>query len=145
MTATQAHTDNGQEWPVRVYYEDTDAGGVVYHTAYLRFMERARTEWLRSIGLEQRRLADELDRLFVVRGLSVGYQQPAYLDDRLIITSSAYPTGKTRVVFDQHAIRATPTTNRCCTAQVEVVCVRASNNRPCHFPERLRAELTDVG
>lgn len=133
------------EWPVRVYYEDTDCGGVVYHTSYLRFMERARTEWLRQLGFEQRHLSEATDRLFVVRGITVNYHRPAVLDDALTIASSAYPQGRARVVFEQTARRDGPTPEVCCHARVEIVCVRASDNRPCPFPERLQAEFADVG
>lgn len=132
------------QWCVRVYYEDTDCGGVVYHTAYLRFMERARTEWLRAIGMEQNRLATDWDRLFVVRGLGIDYHRPARLDDELAITSTVRPRGRTRLLFEQAAWRGEPPAI-CCRGRVEVVCIRASDGRPCGFPERLRAELTDVG
>lgn len=73
-------------WPVRVYYEDTDAGGVVYHAAYLRFFERARTEWLRARGFGQRRLRDEAGIVFVVRHMEVDFFAPARFDDELAVS-----------------------------------------------------------
>lgn len=133
------------EWPVRVYYEDTDCGGVAYHTAYLRFMERARTEWLRQLGFEQRDFSETMDRLFVVRSITINYHRPTTLDDLLTISSSAQPQGRTRVLFEQTAWRAGSPPQACAHARVEVVCVRTSDNRPCPFPERLQAEFTDVG
>lgn len=134
---------SSHEWRVRVYYEDTDCGGVVYHTAYLRFMERARTEWLRERGFEQHRLAADTDRLFVVRGLSIDYKRPALLDDELAIESTVRSVGKARLLFEQTAKREV-SSEVCCHGRVEVVCMRASDNRPCGFPESLRAELIDV-
>ena len=76
------------EWNVRVYYEDTDAAGVVFYANYLRYMERARTEWLRSIGFEHHKLHDEFGVLFAVKKLSINYIMPARLDELLTITSS---------------------------------------------------------
>ena len=76
------------EWPVRVYYEDTDAGGVVYHTSYIRFLERARTEWLRSLGYSQARLVEEIGLVFSVVSLEVKYLLPARLDDLLHVRST---------------------------------------------------------
>ncbi|MBF0422141.1 MAG: tol-pal system-associated acyl-CoA thioesterase [Magnetococcales bacterium] len=74
------------QWPVRVYYEDTDSGGVVYHSIYLNYMERARTEWLRSLGFDQSRLARERGLVFAVSQLEVKYLAPAHMDDQLMIT-----------------------------------------------------------
>jgi len=144
VTQQQAMPATQHAWRVRVYYEDTDCGGVVYHTAYLRYMERARTEWLRSLGLEQNRLATDVDRLFVVRGLSIHYRRPAVLDDELRIDSVVSPRGAARLLFEQTA-RWAEADHVCCHGEIEVVCVRASDGRPCGFPERLRAELTDGG
>ena len=78
---------SGFIWPVRVYYEDTDAGGIVFYANYLKFFERARTEWLRACGIDQRQLADDTDAIFVVRSTSLDYRAPARLDDTLAITS----------------------------------------------------------
>ena len=80
---------SGFTWPVRVYYEDTDAGGVVYHTNYLKFFERARTEWLRSLGYSQASLASTEGVLFTVVSLGTEYHRPARLDDQLLVRSTA--------------------------------------------------------
>lgn len=131
-------------WPIRVYYEDTDCGGVVYHTGYLRFMERARTEWLRAFGYDQRALSAELGVLFVVRGLSVDYRRPAVLDDELEVATAASIARRTRLIFDQTITRTGPRPEECCRARVEVVCMDARSRRPRAIPEHLQAELTDV-
>ncbi|MGN4074515.1 tol-pal system-associated acyl-CoA thioesterase [Burkholderia gladioli] len=90
-------------WPVRVYYEDTDAGGIVYYANYLRFFERARTEWLRACGLDQRRLAAETGAMFVVRDTAVDYRAPARLDDPLTIVSRIERFGRASLIFVQEA------------------------------------------
>jgi len=130
-------------WTVRVYYEDTDCGGVVYHTAYLCFLERARTEWLRSRGVEQRRLRERLGYVFAVRGLGVEYPAPALLDDELVIASGISRLGRTRAVFDQAIHRVTDAGEACCKAQVEVVCINAASGRPRTLPDWMLTELPD--
>ena len=90
-------------WPVRVYYEDTDAGGIVFYANYLKFFERARTEWLRACGIDQRQLADDTDAIFVVRSTSLDYRAPARLDDTLAITSRPGRIGRASVEFAQEA------------------------------------------
>src|SRR5690606_31315718 len=80
-------------WPVRVYWEDTDGGGIVYYANYLRFLERARTEWLRSLGFSQQRLATEAGIIFTVVNLSVEYRRPARLDDELEVRSEVHAMG----------------------------------------------------
>lgn len=86
------------EWPVRVYYEDTDAQGVVYYANYFRFMERARTEWLRALGVDQERLLRADRRMFVVASMQADFKVPARFNDRLIVTARL--AGLTRVTFD---------------------------------------------
>lgn len=92
-------------WPVRVYWEDTDAGGVVYYANYLKFFERARSEWLRSLGLEQQALRESTGGVFVVSEAAIKYHRSARLDDALIITLRPQQTGKASVVFVQQAWR----------------------------------------
>ncbi len=91
-------------WPVRIYWEDTDAGGIVFYANYLKFFERARTEWLRSLGIEQRRLKDELHGMFVVAKTSVRYVAPARLDDELIVTARAESVGNASLIINQQAL-----------------------------------------
>lgn len=91
--------------PVRVYYEDTDAGGVVYHSNYLNFFERARTEWLRQLGYELDELAETEQLVFVVRALSCEYLLPARFNDELFVSASIIEMGKTSIVFEQKIMR----------------------------------------
>ncbi len=90
---------------VRVYYEDTDAGGVVYHSNYINYFERARTEWLRTLGFEQDKLVSEQQVIFVVRALDCEYLKPALFNDELFITADIRELGKTSVVFKQQVLR----------------------------------------
>ena len=92
--------------PIRVYYEDTDAGGVVYHSNYINFFERARTEWLRDLGFEQDQLISEHQFVFVVRALNCDYLKPAVFNDELFVTADIRELGKTSVVFKQQILRA---------------------------------------
>src|ERR1017187_9549955 len=96
-------SDNGPSfsWPIRVYYEDTDGGGVVYHANYLRFCERARTEWLRSLGCEQTDLRTEFNMVFVVRRAALQYLRPARFNDALTIVSRLAKTGRSLLAFEQ--------------------------------------------
>jgi acyl-CoA thioester hydrolase len=128
------------EWSVRVYYEDTDAGGVVYHTGYLRFMERARTEWLRALGYSQHRLNDEDGLLFTVVSLSIRFIRPARLDDLLLICSSVREATGATVLFEQAILRANET-EPLATGEVRVACLDAENFRPRRLPESLREEM----
>jgi 4-hydroxybenzoyl-CoA thioesterase len=121
--------------PVRVYYEDTDAGGVVYYVNYLKFMERARTELLRQNGFEQVQLARE-NLLFVVHSASVKYLLPARLDDELLVCTQVSEKSRTTLVFKQHVVRSKDQVVLC-EGQVKVVCVRADTFKPCAIPQEL--------
>jgi acyl-CoA thioester hydrolase len=92
-------------WESRVYWEDTDGGGIVYYANYLRFLERARTEWLRSLGYSQRALAEEPGIVFAVVSLSIEYRKPAKLDDELLITCEPKVEGAATIVFAQRIYR----------------------------------------
>ncbi|NYE61137.1 acyl-CoA thioester hydrolase [Duganella sp. 1224] len=107
-------------WNVRVYYEDTDAGGIVYYANYLKFFERARTEWLRALGVNQHTLLAEHDTLFVVKSVSAEYHAPAKLDDELKLTVSIEKLGRASILFRQEAWHGEQLLN---TAQVKVGCV----------------------
>ena len=107
-------------WNVRVYYEDTDAGGIVYYANYLKFFERARTEWLRALHVNQHTLLAEHDTLFVVKSVSADYHAPAKLDDELKLTVSIEKIGRASIVFQQEAWRGETLLN---TARVKVGCV----------------------
>ncbi len=120
------------QWPIRVYYEDTDAGGVVYHAAYLRFMERARTEWLRAFGLEQDQIRDEWGLLFVVRQLAIHFVQPARFNEELRVTVAVAHTKAASLEFEQTVLRANG--GVCCQARVNIACVNAQSLRPQRIP-----------
>lgn len=120
-------------WPIRVYWEDTDAGGVVYHGSYLRFLERARTEWLRSMGVDQSQLKRERGLMFVVCSLSVSFRRPAQLDDELMVTSSIRKRGGASFIFEQTLSR--PASNEMLLeAEVRTACVDAISFRPLAIP-----------
>ena len=127
-------------WAARVYWEDTDGGGIVYYANYLRFLERARTEWLRSLGHSQHELARTTGILFAVAGLSVEYRRPARLDDELTITCSPRGERATMMRFEQRIYRAgggVETDNLLVEADVRVVCVDARTCKPKRLPDFL--------
>nr|WP_297400784.1 tol-pal system-associated acyl-CoA thioesterase [uncultured Marinobacter sp.] len=124
------------EWPVRVYIEDTDAGGIVFHARYLHFMERARTEWVRSCGVGLRAgLADNIS--YVVQRLAIHYSVPARLDDQLLVTAEPVAFGRVWMDFRQRVLRAADRA-LLCEADVRVACVALDNGRPRRLPDNMR-------
>lgn len=121
----------------RVYYEDTDAGGIVYYVNYLKFMERARTERLRHLGFAQSQLVDE-NLLFVVHSAEARYHAPARLDDELFISAEVMALNRASIRFRQQVRRVTDEA-LLCDGQFLVACVRADNLKPRAIPEALRA------
>ena len=117
--------------PLRVYYEDTDAGGVVYYANYLRFLERARTEWLRAMGFEQAKLMEETGLAFAVRSLKAEYLKPARLDDELRVVSGIASHGRVQVVFDQRIERGD---DILLTAMVRVACLDLKRGKAAAMP-----------
>lgn len=128
-------------FPIRVYYEDTDAGGVVYYANYLKFFERARTEWLRSLGFEQDALAGDTGLIFVVRGLDIQYRKPARLDDVLLVRSKVARLGKASIDFLQICERGG---ERLASGQVQVACVDRHSLRPAAMPAALASALAPL-
>ncbi|HMA11227.1 MAG TPA: tol-pal system-associated acyl-CoA thioesterase [Steroidobacteraceae bacterium] len=126
------------DWPVRVYYEDTDAGGVVYHASYLCYLERARTEWLRALGYSQARLKQEESLVFTVVGMRLDFLRPARLDDLLRVRSRVKLSGGASVEFDQEILRDS---ERILAANVRVACLDAASFRPRRLPAALRGSL----
>ncbi|CAA6824204.1 MAG: 4-hydroxybenzoyl-CoA thioesterase family active site [uncultured Thiotrichaceae bacterium] len=123
------------EFPVRVYYEDTDAGQVVYHSNYLNFMERARTEWLRDLGYEQDHLRDELGILFVVRAINIQYLKPAKFNQQLCVTSMVTEKGKSQFICHQDVFLVEQEQrDLLTTADVSIVCVSADRFKPTRIP-----------
>lgn len=125
-------------FPVRVYFENTDAGGVVYHAEYLKFMERARTEWLRHLGHDHQALAKSHRVVFVVTAIAVDYLKPARLDDTLAVSARLESLGKVRCVFAQEIRRED---ELLVTARVTVACVGSESMRPTEIPEALRRKM----
>ncbi len=127
------------ELPLRVYYEDTDAGGVVYYANYLRFLERARTEWLRQLGSPRERLRAEVGWVFVVTHVDAHYLRPARLDDLLSVHCSVAEVSRASVLFSQSVQRGTEVLMR---AKVRVACVDSQSFKPQRLPADLLARLT---
>jgi acyl-CoA thioester hydrolase len=128
-------------WPLRVYYEDTDAAGVVYHANYLKYCERARTEWLRSLGLDQRNLRAEQGLVFVVSRLTADYLRGAELDDALEVRSCVAQLGQARIVFEQSVWRGD---ERMFVSNVTIACVDWAARRAVRLPENVRALLETI-
>jgi acyl-CoA thioester hydrolase len=124
-------------WEVRVYYEDTDAGGIVYYANYLKFFERARTEWLRSLGVNQDILLQEHDAMFVVKNVSADYHAPARLDDVIKLTLRIDKLGRASIQFVQEAWCGDRLLN---TAHVKVGCVDSAL-RPRAVPDAVAARM----
>ena len=124
-------------WNVRVYYEDTDAGGIVYYANYLKFFERARTEWLRAIGVDQHALLQEHGAMFVVKNVAAEYHAPAKLDDVLKLTLSIEKLGRASLQFVQQAWNGDQLLN---TARVKVGCVDSAL-RPRAVPDVVAARM----
>ncbi|MES9830920.1 MAG: tol-pal system-associated acyl-CoA thioesterase [Candidatus Thiodiazotropha sp. LLP2] len=136
-------SQNSFTWPVRVYYEDTDAGGVVYYANYLKFMERARTEWLRSKGFEQDQLVQQDGIIFAVRHVDVGYHHPARFNDALEVSARVSQKGRASLTFHQEVIR-TLDSQILCQGEIRIACVNMTTMRPTPIPEHIMLEIADV-
>ncbi len=121
-------------WPVRVYFQDTDAGGVVYHASYVNFMERARTEWLRTHGYSNAGLMTAFGVMFVVRSIKLEYLRPALLDDMLDVTAQVHEIGRSRLNMRQSVRRGDEVMT---TGEVNLVCVSRETFKPVSVPEAL--------
>ncbi|MCS4234813.1 tol-pal system-associated acyl-CoA thioesterase [Stenotrophomonas rhizophila] len=125
-------------WPTRIYWEDTDAGGVVYHARYVAFMERARTEWMRALGFGQERTRTEHGLVFAVRAMTMDFLKPARLDDALEVTATLVQCKRASMVFDQRVCRGDETL---LTAQVRIAALDASTFKPRGMDDALLAAL----
>jgi acyl-CoA thioester hydrolase len=132
------------QWQVRVYYEDTDSGGVVYYANYLRFMERARTEWMRALGFEQDRLIREEGIVFAVRSANVEFLQPARFNDLLSVSLDLVRRGRASLTFNQIVARCAEEQLPLCSAQVKIACLDAASFRPQPIPDYIFKEIADV-
>lgn len=125
-------------WPVRVYYEDTDSGGVVYYANYLKFMERGRTEWLRAHGFEQTEVARDHGVIFVVRKVLVEYLRPARFNDLLRVTVKPVEIGRVKIDFEQTVEREGVLVK----GNVQIACVAADGFKPVAIPAAIKDKLT---
>jgi tol-pal system-associated acyl-CoA thioesterase len=125
-------------FPVRVYFENTDAGGVVYHSEYLKFLERARTEWLRHLGFDHQALARDHRVVFVVTAAAIDFARAARLDDNLAVSVRLDSLGKVRCVFNQEVRRDDEVLVK---ASITVACVTGENFKPVQIPEALRRKM----
>ena len=135
---TKAESSDSGAWfrlPVRVYYEDTDAGGVVYYANYLKYFERARTEWLRAAGWGQTALASDRGILFAVRSIELDYHGPARLDDALEVEARIAELGRARIDFAQRVLRDG---KALCSGRVRVACLDAATFRPRPLPDDMK-------
>ena len=123
--------------PIRVYFQDTDAGGVVYHASYVNFMERARTEWLRSFGFTNTGLMKELGVVFVVRSLKLDYLKPALLDDLLTVSAQLKEIGRSRVTLHQTTMRGDEVLVE---GEIHLVSIALDTFKPVSVPDILRAQ-----
>jgi acyl-CoA thioester hydrolase len=128
-------------WRVRVYWEDTDAGGVVYHAGYLRFLERARTEVLRGLGVEQAQLAAEAGIAFAVRSLQAEYLKPARLDDLVEVVTTIGELGRAQAVFLQRIERGG---ELLVEATVRVACLDLARGRAAAMPKNIHEKLKEL-
>lgn len=121
-------------WPIRVYWEDTDAGGIVFYANYLKFFERARTEWLRSLGIAQSALREQVGGMFIVSETSVRYLAPARLDDELLVTAGLEAAGRASLIIAQRAWRGE---TLLCEGTIRIGWVDAATLRPARIPDAI--------
>ena len=129
------------EWVARVYFEDTDSGGVVYHANYLKFMERARTEWLRSLGLNQAKLKQEEKVMFVVRKINIQYKIPARFNDELVVHTDRTKTTDYSIILKQNIFRDTELITQ---GQVEIVCINSNLFKPMRIPKMTKQLMETI-
>ena len=135
-------------FPVRVYWEDTDAGGIVFYANYLKFMERGRTEWLRSLGVEQRKLREETGGQFVVSETRLKYHRPSRLDDELLVTADLEQLGTASLIIGQRVLSKTeqertgaPAPVLLCEGTIRIGWVDAATLRPARIPKQVTGTL----
>ncbi len=131
-------------WPIRIYYEDTDVSGVVYHANYLRYFERARTEWLRALGYSQERLMNDLDIAFTIASVHVNYRLPAKLDDELLVQLEVVRAGRASLVFAERLVPAGDPNTVLADGEFRAACIRASDFRPVAIPGDVLEEIKSV-
>ena len=130
-------------WSIRVYYEDTDSGGVVYYANYLKFMERARSEWLRSLGFEQDRLLQQEGIVFAVRRVAIDFRHPARFNDSLLVNSRIKQLRKASLTFHQQIVRKGDR-KLLVSGDVQVACIAQQSFRPVSIPPIMLSRIPDV-
>ncbi len=128
-------------WQIRVYYEDTDAGEVIFYANYLKFMERARTEWLRKIGFDHKILKEKYELLFAVKNLTIDYIKPGHLDDLLTVTSELLDSRKASLTFGQNI--KNENNELLSEAKVKIACINSKTLKASPMPNKLILELTN--
>jgi len=128
-------------WQIRVYYEDTDAGEVIFYANYLKFMERARTEWLRKIGFDHKILKEKYELLFAVKNLTIDYIKPGHLDDLLTVTSELLDSRKASLTFGQNI--KNENNELLSEAKVKIACINSKTLKASSMPDKLILELTN--
>ena len=131
-------------WPLRVYYEDTDAAGVVYYANYLKFFERARTEYLRHLGFHQSELNRHNGVVFAVRSIYIDYLKPARFDDELIARAAVIAHKRASLDFEQQLVRSQEPETVLSSARVRIACLDAKALRPCAMPHELLERIKNV-
>ena len=124
-------------WPVRVYYEDTDAQGVVYYANYFKFMERGSTEWIRALGIEQDDMLDRQRRMFVVVDMQAEFRAPAKFNDELLVTAGLKSRSRASFVINQEIYRGSLEGDLLCCGTVRAACINADSLRPTKLPALL--------
>ena len=127
--------------PIRIYFEDTDSGGVVYHSNYLKFMERARTEWLRSIGIDQRHLKQDNHIMFVVHRIDIQFKLPARFNDELIVKSELKDIGSSKIEFRQMIYR---NDEILIDASVDIACIDSEKFKPVRIPPTIKQTMESL-
>ena len=128
-------------WPIRVYYEDTDSGGVVFHSNYLNFLERCRTEFLRHLGFEQDQLSKDNNMIFVVRSIKIDFHKPARFNELLEVTAEVSQIKKASLLFEQKIIRPSDQ-QLLCQASVLIACLTADGFKPRALPDGFREAIS---
>ncbi len=131
-------------WPIRIYYEDTDVSGVVYHANYLRYFERARTEWLRHKGFSQENLMQELQVAFTIVSLNVNYRLPARLDDELLVQLEVVRAGRASLVFAEKLVMENDQSIIVADGEFRAACVNSCTFKPTPMPETVLEEIKRV-
>ena len=122
-------------WPIRIYYEDTDSGGVVYHSNYLKFMERARTEWLRDFKIDQKALKDNLNLMFVVHEIDIKFMKPAVFNDEIEVQTKLKKLGSVKIELEQKIFRSS---ELLIESRVVVASVNSILMRPMRIPNEIK-------